>query len=43
MKSLITAGIVKVIYMEGYPDDMTAWLADQAGVSLIKLERADGK
>jgi dCMP deaminase len=43
MKSLITAGIVRVIYMGGYPDDMTLYLAEQAGVEMIKLERIDGQ
>ena len=43
MKSLINAGIKKVVYMDGYPDDMTHDLAEKAGVKLIKLQRRDGQ
>lgn len=39
MKSLINAGVKTVYYMEGYPDELTWELANEAGIILNKLER----
>lgn len=37
IKTLINAGIRKVIYMDGYPDEMTHDLAAKASVHLMKV------
>ena len=41
MKSLINAGIVEVVYTEGYPGTLTSELAWQSGVVLTKVERGE--
>lgn len=37
-KMLINAGIREIVYREGYPDELSASLLREAGMSLIKLE-----
>jgi len=37
-KMLINAGIKEIIYREGYPDELSASLLEEAGMRLIKLE-----
>jgi len=37
-KMLINAGIKEIIYGEGYPDELSASLLEEAGMRLIKLE-----
>ncbi|HPQ70971.1 MAG TPA: dCMP deaminase family protein [bacterium] len=36
-KMLINAGIKRIVYTEGYPDDLARQMLDQAGVELIEL------
>jgi len=36
-KMLINAGIRRVFFTEGYPDDLAKELADEAGMELIKV------
>ncbi len=36
-KMLINAGIKRIVYAEGYPDDLARQMLDQAGVELIEL------
>ncbi|HPM78059.1 MAG TPA: cytidine/deoxycytidylate deaminase family protein [bacterium] len=36
-KMLINAGIQRIFYAEGYPDDLAREMLDQAGVELIEL------
>lgn len=40
-KLLISAGIVRVVYIEGYPDEMSASLLSDAGVILERWAFAD--
>lgn len=45
-KMLINAGVVRVVYCDGYPDGMAAELLEQAGVETVRLEapsRPDGE
>jgi dCMP deaminase len=37
-KMLINAGIKEIIYREGYPDELSASLLEEAGMRLVKLE-----
>ncbi|MBQ8319549.1 MAG: cytidine/deoxycytidylate deaminase family protein [Clostridia bacterium] len=37
-KMIINAGIVRVIYKEGYPDEFSLQLFDEAGVEVVKYE-----
>lgn len=37
-KSMINAGIVKIVYMEGYPEEMCFDLCNQAGVEICLAE-----
>lgn len=37
-KMLINAGVREIFYREGYPDELSAGLLDEAGVKLVKLE-----
>lgn len=38
-KMLINAGIAKVYYLEGYPDELTQAFFEEAGIPLIQLKR----
>ncbi len=38
-KMLINAGIVKIIYEAGYPDDMSREMLDEAGIRTIHFEK----
>ncbi|MFH1090659.1 MAG: cytidine/deoxycytidylate deaminase family protein [Pseudomonadota bacterium] len=38
-KMLINAGVVRIVYREGYPDELSEQMFNQAGVDLIKVER----
>ncbi len=37
-KMLINSGIREIFYREGYPDELSADLLEEAGVKLVKLE-----
>ncbi|RLD95690.1 MAG: cytidine deaminase [Aquificota bacterium] len=37
-KMLINAGIKEIFYKEGYPDELSAALLEEAGVKLVRLE-----
>ncbi len=37
-KMLINAGIRQIFYGEGYPDELSAALLEEAGVTLVRLE-----
>lgn len=37
-KMIINAGIEKVLYLEGYPDDMSLEMLREAGVKVVRLE-----
>lgn len=37
-KMIINAGIEKVFYLEGYPDDMSLEMLREAGVKVVRLE-----
>jgi len=39
-KLLINAGIERIVYMEGYPDDLSKELLDEAGIDVVKYEGA---
>lgn len=39
-KIIINSGIKKVVYQEGYPDEFSLQLLDEAGVSLVKYTPA---
>ncbi len=39
-KMLINAGIREIVYREGYPDELSASLLEEAGMRLVKLEDA---
>jgi dCMP deaminase len=34
---LINAGIKEIFYLEGYPDELSRELLDEAGVKMVKL------
>ncbi len=37
-KMLINAGIRKIYYQEGYPDDLSLQMLDEAGIELVQLD-----
>ena len=37
-KIIINAGIKKVVYVEGYPDDFSLQILSEAGVEIVKFE-----
>jgi len=39
-KLLINAGIKRIVYMEGYPDDLSKELLEEAGIDVVKYEGA---
>jgi dCMP deaminase len=41
-KMLINAGVVRVVYLGEYPDDLGRELLAQAGVELVRAESSDG-
>jgi dCMP deaminase len=41
-KMIINAGIVKVVYSDGYPDELAKELLDEAGVEVVKLDTKEG-
>ena len=40
-KMIINAGIKKVMYIHGYPDDFSKVLLEEAGVELIKIDESN--
>ncbi|MHA1569998.1 MAG: deoxycytidylate deaminase [Alphaproteobacteria bacterium] len=38
-KMLINAGVKRIFYEEGYPDDLSAQMLEQAGITLIHLSK----
>jgi len=38
LKMLINAGITKIFFREGYPDELSEQMAAEAGIKLIKVE-----
>ncbi len=39
-KMLINAGIRKIYYQEGYPDDLSLQMLDEAGIELVQLDES---
>ena len=39
-KMIINAGIVEILYLDGYADTMTKDMLDEAGIKLLKVSRA---
>lgn len=39
-KMIINAGIVEILYLDGYADTMTKDMLDEAGIKLMKVPRA---
>ncbi|MCI0497102.1 MAG: dCMP deaminase family protein [Thermoplasmata archaeon] len=37
-KLLINAGVERIVYMEGYPDDLSKALLDEAGIEVVRYE-----
>ena len=37
-KMIVNAGITKVYYIEGYPDDLTASFFDESGIPLVQIK-----
>ena len=37
-KIIINAGIKKVVYVEGYPDDFSLQILSEAGVEIVKFD-----
>ena len=42
-KMIINAGIQKIYYVEGYPDDLGKKLLDEVGIERIQLDHPDSK
>ncbi len=40
-KMIINAGIKRIYYVEGYPDDLGKRLLDEAGIERVKLEKPE--
>ena len=38
-KMLINAGIANIYYVEGYPDELSAKMLDEAGIKVIQVAR----
>lgn len=43
VKAMVTSGIKRVIYDQGYPDEFSSLLAQEAGMKLISYEELMGK
>lgn len=40
-KMIVNAGISRVVYKEGYPDEFSMWLFEEAGTRVEKFEEID--
>ena len=40
-KTIINVGLKKVYYVDGYPDELSKELLDEAGIDYIKIQRKD--
>ncbi len=36
-KMIINAGIVKIVYEEGYPDELSLSMIEESGIELVKM------